>query len=42
VSLDIFKVGDWSTQDNYNFRAAKQTERWCYSFGASEVDEEEK
>jgi hypothetical protein len=41
VSLDIFRVDDWSTQYSFNFRAAEQTESWCYSFSASEVDEEE-
>jgi hypothetical protein len=41
VSLDIFRVGDWSTQDSYSFIAVKQTESWCYNFRASEVDEEE-
>jgi hypothetical protein len=39
--LDIFRVGDWSTQYNYNFRAVEQTESWCNNFSASEVDEEE-
>jgi hypothetical protein len=41
MSLDIFRVGDWSTQYSYSFRAAKQTESWCYSFSASKVDEDE-
>jgi hypothetical protein len=41
VSLDIFRVGDWSTLYSYSFRAAEQTESWCYNFSASEVDEEE-
>jgi hypothetical protein len=41
VSLDIFRVGDWSAQYSYSFRAVEKTEIWCYSFGALEVDEEE-
>ena len=41
MSLDFIRVGDWSTHDSYSFRAAEQTESWCYSFRASEVDEEE-
>jgi hypothetical protein len=41
VSLDIFRVGDWSTQYSYIFRAAEQTKSWCYSFNASEDEEEE-
>jgi hypothetical protein len=41
MSLDIFRVGDWSAQYSYSFRAVEQTESWFYSFSALEVDEEE-
>jgi hypothetical protein len=42
VSLDIFRVGDWSFQYSYSFIAVEQIETLCYNFSASEVDEEEK
>ena len=41
MSLDIFRVGNWSTQYSYSFRAVEQAKSWCYNFIASEVDEEE-
>jgi hypothetical protein len=34
-------VGDWSTQDSFNFIVIEQTKSWCYNFRASEIDEEE-
>jgi hypothetical protein len=37
----IFRGGDWSTQDNFNFRFVK-IEGWCKGFKASYIDEEKR